>query len=47
MCIRDSAATVPADDNLNAVLWVQRSAEYQANAIQTYRACLLYTSRCV
>lgn len=31
-------ATVPADDNLNAVLWVQRSAEYQALAEQTYRA---------
>jgi len=32
------AATVPADDNLNAVLWVQHAAEYQAAAIQTYRA---------
>lgn len=32
------AASVPADDNLNAVLWVQRSAEYQAVAIQSYRA---------
>src|SRR5690554_7408570 len=32
------AATVPADDNLNAVLWVQRSAEYQANAISLFRA---------
>ncbi len=31
-------ARVPADDNLNAVLWVQRSAEYRAAAIQTYRA---------
>jgi 5'-nucleotidase (lipoprotein e(P4) family) len=31
-------ATVPADDNLNAVLWVQRSAEYRAAAAQTYRA---------
>lgn len=31
-------ASVAADDNLNAVLWVQRSAEYQAVAIQTYRA---------
>ncbi len=27
-----------ADDNLNAVLWVQRSAEYQALSEQTYRA---------
>lgn len=26
------------DDNLNAVLWVQRSAEYQALAEQTFRA---------
>ncbi len=31
-------ATSPADDNLNAVLWVQRSAEYQALAEQTFRA---------
>ena len=30
--------TVPADDNLNAVLWVQRSAEYKALSEQTYRA---------
>lgn len=29
---------VLADDNLNAVLWVQRSAEYKAIAEQTYRA---------
>lgn len=27
-----------ADANMNAVLWVQTSAEYAANAIQTYRA---------
>ena len=33
-----TAAAVPADDNLNAVLWVQRSAEYRAAAAQTYRA---------
>jgi 5'-nucleotidase (lipoprotein e(P4) family) len=33
-----TAATAPADDNLNAVLWVQRSAEYRALASQTYRA---------
>ena len=39
------AATVPADDNLNAVLWVQRSAEYQANAIQTYRAAAGYLDK--
>ena len=31
-------AATAADDNLNAVLWVQRSAEYQANAISLYRA---------
>jgi 5'-nucleotidase (lipoprotein e(P4) family) len=31
------AATLP-DDNLNAVLWVQRSEEYRANAISIYRA---------
>lgn len=35
-------ATKPAsstpDDNLNAVLWVQRSAEYQANTISIFRA---------
>jgi 5'-nucleotidase (lipoprotein e(P4) family) len=29
---------VAADDNLNAVLWVQRSAEYRALSEQTYRA---------
>lgn len=36
-----AAATSPTtapDDNLNAVLWVQRSAEYRALAMQTYRA---------
>ena len=32
------AATTPADDNLNAVLWMQRSVEYRALAEQTYRA---------
>ena len=32
------ASAVPADDNLNAVLWVQRSAEYRAAAAQTFRA---------
>lgn len=29
--------TVPADDNLNAVLWMQSSAEYQASSISVYR----------
>ncbi len=31
-------AVTPADDNLNAVLWMQRSVEYRALAEQTYRA---------
>lgn len=31
-------APVSADDNLNAVLWMQRSEEYRAVAEQTYRA---------
>ena len=39
---RPGVATKPAptgaDDNLNAVLWVQRSAEYRASAISLYRA---------
>ncbi|WP_115563198.1 5'-nucleotidase, lipoprotein e(P4) family [Xanthomonas arboricola] len=34
-----TASTTPAgDDNLNAVLWMQRSEEYRAVAEQTYRA---------
>ncbi|MCF7221769.1 5'-nucleotidase, lipoprotein e(P4) family [Marilutibacter chinensis] len=33
-----AAADVPADDNLNAVLWVQTSSEYRALTFQTYRA---------
>ena len=32
------AAAVPADDNLNAVLWMQRSAEYRAVGETIYRA---------
>ena len=32
------ANTTPADDNLNAVAWVQTSVEYKALAEQTYRA---------
>lgn len=32
------AATIAADDNLNAVLWVQRSVEYRATAETVYRA---------
>ncbi|MGY4515105.1 HAD family acid phosphatase [Lysobacter sp. HA18] len=33
-----AAPGVPADDNLNAVLWMQTSDEYRANSLQTYRA---------
>lgn len=33
-----AAAIVAADDNLNAVLWMQRSAEYRAAAETVYRA---------
>ena len=33
-----TATATPADDNLNAVLWVQRSAEYRAAAETVYRA---------
>ncbi|GAB6194755.1 5'-nucleotidase, lipoprotein e(P4) family [Lysobacter xanthus] len=33
-----ASAAVAADDNLNAVLWMQTSPEYRANALQTYRA---------
>jgi len=40
-----AATAVPADDNLNAVLWVQRSAEYRAAAIQTYRAAAEYLDK--
>ncbi len=34
------AAAAGADDNLNAVLWVQRSTEYRANAISLFRAAV-------
>ncbi|MBJ6985136.1 5'-nucleotidase, lipoprotein e(P4) family [Luteimonas sp. MC1750] len=33
-----SSAAVPADDNLNAVLWVQRSVEYRALSESVFRA---------
>ena len=33
-----AAETVAANDNLNAVLWMQRAAEYRAASTQTYRA---------
>jgi 5'-nucleotidase (lipoprotein e(P4) family) len=36
---------VAADDNLNAVLWVQRSQEYRASAAQTYRAAIAQLDR--
>lgn len=36
--VATSVAAVPADDNLNATVWVQRSAEYAANARTVYRA---------
>lgn len=36
-----SGTAASADDNLNAVLWVQRSAEYRAAAAQAYRAAAL------
>ncbi len=34
-----------ADDNLNAVLWVQRSTEYRANAISLFRAATAQLDR--
>jgi len=34
----EAAAAASGDDNLNAVLWVQRAEEYKASAEQTYRA---------
>lgn len=33
-----AAPAVAADDNLNAVLWMQTAVEFRANALQTYRA---------
>lgn len=38
-------AAVPADDNLNAVLWMQTSAEYKAATLQTYRAAIAQLDR--
>ena len=38
---------VAPDDNLNAVLWVQASAEYDAVATQTYRAAIAQLDRAV
>lgn len=35
---KPAVAAVAADDNLNAVLWMQRSEEYRALSEQTYRA---------
>lgn len=39
------AAAVPADDNLNAVLWMQTAVEYRANSLQTYRAAIAQLDR--
>ncbi len=36
--VTDAAPPLVSDDNLNAVLWMQRSEEYRALAEQTYRA---------
>ena len=40
-----AADTVPAHDNLNAVLWVQTSAEYRALTDQAYRAATAQLDR--
>ena len=37
--------TVPANDNLNAVLWMQRTAEYRAASTQAYRAAAAQLDR--
>ncbi|HZX81374.1 MAG TPA: HAD family acid phosphatase [Lysobacter sp.] len=42
-----AVASVPADDNLNAVAWMQRSAEYSANSLQTYRAAARELDRAI
>ncbi len=34
-----------ANDNLNAVLWIQRSQEYRANSLQTWRAAAAQLDR--
>lgn len=39
------SAAAAADDNLNAVLWMQRSAEYQANAESIFRAATAQLDR--
>ncbi len=41
----EAPAAVAADDNLNAVLWVQRSQEYRANALQTWHAAAAQLDR--
>ena len=43
----ESIASVPADDNLNAVAWMQTSAEYRANSLQTYRAAIRELDRAI
>jgi acid phosphatase len=42
-----AAAGVAADDNLNAVLWMQDAVEYRANALQTYRAAARQLDRAI
>jgi acid phosphatase len=42
-----AATTVPANDNLNAVLWQQGSVEYRLIAGQTYRAALNQLDRAI
>lgn len=42
-----SAMPAAADDNLNAVLWMQTSAEYRANSLQTYRAAARLLDRAI
>ncbi len=40
-----TVAVEGANDNLNAVLWMQRSQEYRANALQTWRAAAAQLDR--
>lgn len=48
-CKRDAeprtVTSAAPDDNLNAVLWVQRSAEYRALSLQTFRAAADHLDR--
>lgn len=40
-----AVAVAPADDNLNAVLWVQTAVEYDAATTQAYRAAIAQLDR--